>query len=461
MAALPPSSPAETPLPFTPTETPTLIAPNPSTIAFRAAVPHLLQPLAPQLSALYTARLRLLVDLPVGSSRGWCCTNCGWLREAYGWKVIKVKQEKGKKQVDTPTPSVKKGKAAGKARGKGKAQAGKADVTPDISIPTEALPLSDSNAPNSDSAKYPISPPAASASKIGAGARVPSANAVSRNRTKSTCPLCGSPISLRPSSTVTKSGYLSARRTKAIVDANGGDVSVLSTAGGKVGVAGTKRTRASMKEDEDKTTDPGSLQTTGFPLLLPTTHDPSSPPSSTSTTTSGKPLIPNPIKASPKLAFIPFTDPQPATEPLPPLVPSALPPPGEDRPAGVRNAVGFVNLGPVGGSAGKGRAGGGKTGRKQSSLKTSTVLSPLASTIGSSQRSPAATKPAPTNSSAIPLAAVKPVQPTTTGNTVPPAKKKQKTGLAKLLADNKAREKESEKKKSGGLLSLDGADWEL
>ncbi|KAJ9101860.1 hypothetical protein QFC21_003200 [Naganishia friedmannii] len=465
MSTPPVSAPLETPLPFTPAETATSITPTPSTVAFRATVPQLLKPLAPELSALYTARLRLLVDLPVGSSRGWCCTQCGWLREEYGWKVVKVKQERGKMKADTAVAPIKKGKA----RGKGKGKAAIEDTVTDIPMPSDTITLSDSTAPPQ---------PSPSSSKIGTGARVPSTTTTSKNRTKYICHLCGSTITLRPPSAVTKAGYLSARRTKAIVAANDGDLSVLPAVNGITSIAGTKRTRASMRQEEA-----GSLQSTNnLSLVPPATYNPSSSSSSSSpkTTTSGKPLIPNPIKASPSLAFIPLTDPQPSTEPLPALSPSTLPPAGKDRPAGVRNAVGFVNLGPVGGSVGKGKGkalampmagGAGKLGWQRSGLKTSVVSSQLPSAGVSSQpsstttpppRPPASRKPSPSIITAA--AKPKPTLPTAAAAAaLPPPKKKQKTGLAKLLADNKAREKESAEKKkaAGGLLSLDGADWEL
>ncbi|KAJ9116883.1 hypothetical protein QFC22_004540 [Naganishia vaughanmartiniae] len=453
MSTPPPPTSAAITLPFTPTDTATSITPTASTIAFRAAVPQLLKPLAPELSALYTARLRLLVDLPVGSSRGWCCTHCGWLREEYGWKVVKVKQEKGKKKADktTAVAPVKKGRAKGKAKGKMVME----ETVTDIPMPSSTITLSDAD----------VSPQTSPLpSKLGTGARTPATTAVTKNRTKYSCHLCGSVITLRPPSAATKAEYMSARRTKAIVAANDGDVSVLPAANGITSVAGTKRTRASMKQEEAKTVNSGSSNSTNATLVPPATFHPSTSSSeqTTPTTSSGKPLFPNPIKASPKLAFIPHTDPQTATEPLPPLIPSALPPPGEERPAGVRNAVGFVNLGPAGGSVSKGKgkaAAVGKTGRKPSGLKTSTVMPQLPAAGVPSQSTitppPVLRNPPPTNA-----AAAKPTLPTAAA---PPPKKKQKTGLAKLLADNKARERESaEKKKSaaagGGLLSL---DWEL
>lgn len=368
--------------------------------------------------------------------------------------VVKVKEDKGKKPAAKARPDVSVGKK-GKGRGR-KSVAGKEDMQPDISIPDSPPPTTGTKSANNSEQWSALSvkpEPLRETNRkpsIGVGARKPTCKPATRNRQKSLCPHCGSAISLRPSSPATKAGFLSARRTRAIVDANGGDVSVLPMANGmtagdtaNVGVTRSKRTRASLKQES---TTSGNAETafesTGIALIAPP-HDTASTPS----TPSGKPIVQDPIKASPKLAYIALADPDPATEQLPALTPSALPPPGEDRPAGIRNAVGYVNLGPAGGMTG--RSGRGAAGKKQSNLKTSMVSSQLATPV----------PPVPPINPVV-KTTVKP--PATTAPIAgPPPKKKQKTGLAKLLAESKAREKETEKKKGSGLLSLDGADWEL
>jgi hypothetical protein len=458
-----PSNPG-TPLPLSPIGSPTAIDHSPITIAFQSSLPELLQPLSPQLSALYAARIRLLLDLPPESSRGWCCTECGWLRDEYGWKVVKVKEEKGKKAVGKAVDVGvgKKGKGKGRKSVAGKEVAEKEDIQPDISIPDSPLlespnqpELSSELATQADSSRKALRKPL-----IGVGARIPTSKPATRNRQKFVCPLCGTAISLRPPSSTTKAGFLSTRRTRAIVDANVGDVSILPMANGMTagdesgGVTRSKRTRASSKQESDiaQNSQETAFETTGIALIAPPTDD----KTSISSTPSGKPIVPDPIKASPKLAYIALADPEPATETPPALTPSALPPPGEDRPAGIRNAVGYVNLGPVGGVTG--RAGRGAAGKKQSNLKTSMVSSQLVTPISPVPMS----KPVPTTKPSAKINASKP-PPAAASTPIPgpPPKKKQKTGLAKLLADSKAREKETEKKKGSGLLSLDGADWEL
>jgi hypothetical protein len=401
------------------------------------------------------------------------------LKDEFGWKVVKVKPEKGKKVVKTPDVPVKKGRGRGK-RGNDEEADLQADISmPDQSSSTHTDSVFHSSALQSTTQSIPHPPPRSS--KIGQGARKPSCKPVPRNRQKSTCPLCGSAISLRPPSAATKAEFPSTRRTRAIVDANEGDVSVLPLANG-IGLGdGRRSSRRAGKLGVDPGEDKMELESTGIALIVPPPNDPSSRPS----TTSGKTIISDPIKSSPKLAYIPLTDPDPATESLPSLTPSALPPPSGDRPAGMRNAVGYVNLGPVGGT---GKAGKGKAGKKMSSLKTSTVAQAVSPPSG------AAAKPSVKSASARTISSPKikkttekttltpnvkdtasnPITTTTEKNltanpTLPPAtapargpppKKKQKTGLAKLLADSKAREQESEKKRATGLLSL-GGDWEL
>lgn len=476
----PPLSTNVTPLPLSPVESPTSIAHTPTTIAFQSALPHLLQPLSPELSALHAARIRLLLELPVGSSRGWSCTRCGWLRDEFGWKVVKVKQEKGMKVVKTPDVPVKKGRARGK-RGNDEA-----DLQADISMPEQSS--TNTNSVLSQSAlqitAHIIQQPSTRPSIIGEGARRPSCKPAPRNRQKSTCPLCGAAISLRPPSPTTKAEFPSTRRTRAIVDANGGDVSVLPMANGMDGGNGRRSSRRAGKMDDDsgKGRDEAmDFESTGIAIIVPPPNDPSSRPS----TSSGKTIISDPIKSSPTLAYIPLTDPDPATESLPSLTPSALPPPSGDRPAGMRNAVGYVNLGPVGGT---GKPGKGKAGKKTSSLKTSTIAQAVSPPSGAASKpsgksagaratsSPKVKKTAekstitPNVKDTTPKPIIMTTDTTTPANPAlppttasargPPPKKKQKTGLAKLLADSKAREQESEKKRGTGLLSL-GADWEL
>ncbi|GHJ86494.1 hypothetical protein NliqN6_2896 [Naganishia liquefaciens] len=453
--SLAPSSGSGTPLPLSSADPPTAIDQSPATLAFKTSLPQVLQPLSPQLAALYAARIRLLLDLPPENSRGWCCTKCGWLKDEYGWKVVKVKELKGK-QAAPKAVNVESGK---KGKGKGrKSVAGKGAIQPDISIPDIPLISTTSNTANQS---VSISPSISDASHgtlrkplIGVGARIPSCKPAIRNRQKSLCRNCGSAITLRPPSITTKAGFLSARRTRAIVDANGGDISVLPMANGLTGsdadgggATRAKRTRAGLRKEAEAEADKKNqqpLEATGVALTAPA-YDGSSTPS----TVSGKPIVPDPIKASPKLAYIALADPEPATEQLPALSPSALPPPGEGRPAGPRNAVGFVNLGPAGGMTGKNARG--TAGKKQSNLKTSTVSSQLVTPI----------PPVPVTKLTAGKNAAKPPPATALPIAAPPPKKKQKTGLAKLLADSKAREKESEKKKGSGLLSLDGADWDL
>lgn len=364
-----------------------------------------------------------------------------------------MKEAKGKK----PAPKAADVSAGKKGKGKGrKSVAGKGDIQPDISIP--GIPPAETASEStfqpestltirSDASREKNRKPS-----IGVGARIPSCKPAARNRQKSLCPNCGSAITLRPSSATTKAGFLSARRTRAIVDANGGDVSVLPMANGmmaddaeSVGATRPKRNRAGLKKEPDAV-EPGRqrFEATGIALTVPPVDGTSTP-----STPSGKPILPDPIKASPKLAYIALADPDPATEQLPELTPSALPPPGEDRPAATRNAVGYVNLGPAGGMTG--RSGLGATGKKQSNLKTSTVSSQLVTPI----------PPVPPAKSNGKTNAAKPPPVTAAPTAGPPPKKKQKTGLAKLLAESKARQKETEKKKGSGLLSLDGADWEL
>lgn len=350
---------------------------------------------------------------------------------------------------------------AKKGRGERKAEA-------DISMP-DGPSLSSTDQSN-QSSQSRSSARTVSLPTIGVGARKPSL--APRARQKSICPLCGSAILLRPPSvttkaTTTKAEFPSTRRTRAIVDAGG----VLPMANG-MEVGSSRRTRAEMadvgsgKTKEDSAMD---LESTGIELIAPPTSN--EHPS----TTSGKPIISNPVKSSPKLAYIPLTDPDPATESLPSLTPSGLPPPSEDRPAGKRNAVGYLDLGPVGG---KGK------GRRQSSMKTS-VVAPVdgeAKRIGDAARkagsSPSVKKPTEepsptpkekdTTSKASLPSTTKATPPTSTVPSTtsasargPPPKKKQKTGLAKLLADSKAREQqENEKKKGVGILSL-GGEWEL
>lgn len=438
---------------MSPADSPTSIDQSPTTIAFRTFLPEVLQPLSPQLAALYAARIRLLLDLPAESSRGWCCTKCGWLKDEYGWKVVKVKEAKGK----GPAPKAADATTGKKDKGKGrKCVAGKGDVQPHIPVtdipPNETVSVS-TDRPTSTSPIHSNMPLDANRKpSIGVGARIPSCKPAIRNRQKSLCPNCGSAITLRPPSTTTKAGFLSARRTRAIVDANGGDVSVLPMANGmmagdaeSVGATRSKRTRAGSKKEPDAG-EKGhqTFEATGIALPAPPRDGTSTP-----STPSGKPIVSNPIKASPKLAYIALADPEPATEQLPALTPSALPPPGEDRPAGMRNAVGYVNLGPAGGMTG--RSGRAAAGKKQSNLKTSTVSSQVVTPI----------PPVPPAKSNGKTHVAKPPPVTAAPIAGPPPKKKQKTGLAQLLADSKARQKETEKKKGSGLLSLDGADWEL
>ncbi|KAG7553545.1 hypothetical protein FFLO_03052 [Filobasidium floriforme] len=52
------------------------------------------QQASPQLAALYRARVRLLSDLPSESTRGWCCSTCGNLRDGYGWKLVRGQRKK-------------------------------------------------------------------------------------------------------------------------------------------------------------------------------------------------------------------------------------------------------------------------------------------------------------------------------------------------------------------------------
>jgi hypothetical protein len=52
------------------------------------------QQASPQLAALYRARVRLLSDLPSQSTRGWCCSTCGNLRDGYGWKLVRGQRKK-------------------------------------------------------------------------------------------------------------------------------------------------------------------------------------------------------------------------------------------------------------------------------------------------------------------------------------------------------------------------------
>jgi hypothetical protein len=49
---------------------------------------------SPQLSALFRARVRLLLDLPEKSTRGWCCSKCGNLKDGYGWKMVRGQRKK-------------------------------------------------------------------------------------------------------------------------------------------------------------------------------------------------------------------------------------------------------------------------------------------------------------------------------------------------------------------------------
>lgn len=55
---------------------------------------NIAQQASPQLAALYRARVRLLSDLPSESTRGWCCSTCGNLRDGYGWKLVRGQRKK-------------------------------------------------------------------------------------------------------------------------------------------------------------------------------------------------------------------------------------------------------------------------------------------------------------------------------------------------------------------------------
>ena len=63
---------------------------------------NIAQQASPQLAALYRARVRLLSDLPSESTRGWCCSTCGNLRDGYGWKLVRGQRKK------KPTPKEKR-----------------------------------------------------------------------------------------------------------------------------------------------------------------------------------------------------------------------------------------------------------------------------------------------------------------------------------------------------------------
>lgn len=89
---------------LSPTDLRPVDADDPASRSHLLALPALLRPISAELSALHAARVRLMVVLPPETQQGWCCAQCGHLREGWGWRVVKS-QKKRKTSCGSPQSS--------------------------------------------------------------------------------------------------------------------------------------------------------------------------------------------------------------------------------------------------------------------------------------------------------------------------------------------------------------------
>lgn len=250
---------------------PSLLSPAAEpTLNHLRALPSLLRPISPQLSALHAARVRLLVDLPLEVKHDWCCGQCGHLRAGFGWRV--VRGHKGKKRAAPVLVEGDERKGCSKNKGKKrKVAAGKKGTTISSATSTPGLTERETDPDSTQAPLIAIPPPPPP-----------------RNKLKTKCSLCGISYAFKGSDPLTVSSFPSARQSA----------------------------RRSSRISSCGTSTADDLK----PATAPT---PSSPLST-------KPQPPSLLKGSPKLAHIPLSHPTPVTEVAPPpahpsLSPSASP----------------------------------------------------------------------------------------------------------------------------------------
>lgn len=252
--------------------------------------PYYAHTASPPLSALYRARVRLLLELPPERTKNWCCSTCGGLRDGYGWRMVR----RGNNS-----------KSAGQPKRGRKRKQDQTGATGDDDL-TQTKPRQDQQGGKMvvvDDARTNQSSETSTSSNNKKAAEL--GNPPPQTHLRGKCGICGT--SFRASAASNRARLASfpparvaARQTRSMANKHVGE----ETAGPSSSSSSFGSVNASTNSQ--------------YKTCTATAN----PENNRGT----KPHPPDLLRASPSLQHIPTSDPTPATSPLPKVSPSTLPP---------------------------------------------------------------------------------------------------------------------------------------